>query len=87
MTIALSGDFLLAFSNVQKSCQKKVRELFERFRVHPESDGINYEPIQSARDRNFYSVRIDQTYRAVIAKPDPDVFVRMRRTAGRKETT
>src|ERR1035438_2956367 len=77
MTIALSKDFLLAFSNVQKSHQKKVREFFERFQVHPESDGINYEPIQSARDKNFYSVRIDQSYRAVIAKPDPNVFVLM----------
>jgi superfamily I DNA/RNA helicase len=77
MTIALSKDFLLAFSNVQKSHQKKVREFFERFQVHPESDGINYEPIQSARDKNFYSVRIDQAYRAVIAKPDPSVYVLM----------
>jgi len=77
MTIALSKDFLLAFSNVQKSHQKKVREFFERFQVHPESDGINYEPIQSARDKNFYSVRIDQAYRAVIAKPDPNVYVLM----------
>ena len=77
MTIALSKDFLLAFSNVQRSHQKKVREFFERFQVHPESDGINYEPIQSARDKNFYSVRIDQGYRAVIAKPDPNVFVLM----------
>lgn len=77
MTIALSKDFLLAFSNVQKSHQKKVREFFERFQVHPESDGINYEPIQSARDKNFYSVRVDQAYRAVIAKPDPNVYVLM----------
>ena len=77
MTIALSKDFLLAFSNVQKSHQKKVREFFERFQVHPESEGINYEPIQSARDKNFYSVRIDQAYRAVIAKPDPNVYVLM----------
>src|SRR5450432_4041049 len=77
MTIALSKDFLLAFSNVQKSHQKKVREFFEKFQLHPESDGINYEPIQSARDKNFYSVRTDQSYRAVIAKPEPNVYVLM----------
>jgi len=77
MTIALSKDFLLAFSNVQKSHQKKVREFFEKFQLHPDSEGINYEPIQSARDKNFYSVRIDQAYRAVVAKPDPSVYVLM----------
>jgi superfamily I DNA/RNA helicase len=75
--IALSKDFLLAFSNVQKGHQKKVREFFEKFQLHPESDGINYEPIQSARDKSFYSVRIDQAYRAVIARPDPSVYVLM----------
>src|ERR1039457_3626355 len=75
--IALSKDFLLAFSNVQKSHQKKVREFFEKFQVHPEADGLDYEPIQSARDKNFYSVRIDQAYRAVIAKTDPSVYVLM----------
>jgi hypothetical protein len=36
MIIALSSEFLLAFSNVQKSHQKKVREFFEKFQVHPE---------------------------------------------------
>src|SRR5208283_1269445 len=77
MTIALSKDFLLAFSNVQKSHQKKVREFFEKFQVHPEADGLQYEPIQSARDRNFYSVRIDQAYRAIIAKPEPNLYVLM----------
>ena len=77
MTIALSSDFLLAFSNVQKSHQKKVREFFEKFQAHPESEGIHMEPIQSARDKNFYSARIDQAYRAVIAKPDPHIFVLM----------
>src|SRR5215471_40283 len=75
--IALSKDFLLAFSNVQKGHQKKMREFFEKFQLHPESDGINYEPIQSARDKNFYSVRIDQAYRAVIARPASDVYVLM----------
>jgi superfamily I DNA/RNA helicase len=77
MTVALSKDFLLAFSNVQKSHQKKVREFFEKFQAHPESPGLNYEPVQSARDKNFYSVRIDQAYRAIVAKPDPELYVLM----------
>jgi hypothetical protein len=75
MIVALSKDFLLAFSNVQKSHQKKVREFFERFQAHPESTGLNYEPIQSVRDKNVYSVRIDQAYRAIMAKPAPNLYV------------
>src|SRR5215469_7767137 len=77
MTVALSKDFLLAFSNVQKSHQKKVREFFEKFQAHPESPGLNYEPVKSAREKNFYSVRIDQAYRAIVAKPDPELYVLM----------
>jgi hypothetical protein len=37
MTIALSSEFLLAFSNVQKGQQKQVREFIERFREHPDA--------------------------------------------------
>jgi hypothetical protein len=69
MTIALSSDFLLAFSNVQKSQQKQVREFIERFRERPDAPGLNYEVIQSARGKDLYSVRINQAYRAVVFHP------------------
>jgi superfamily I DNA/RNA helicase/plasmid maintenance system killer protein len=69
MTIALSSDFLLAFSNVQKSHQKQVREFIEIFREHPDSPGLNYELIQSAKGKDLYSVRINQAYRAVVFHP------------------
>jgi len=69
MTIALSSDFLLAFSNVQKSHQKQVREFIERFRERPDAPGLNYETIQSAKGKDLYSVRINQAYRAVVFHP------------------
>jgi hypothetical protein len=72
-----SKDFLLAFSNVQKSHQKEVREFPEKFQAHPDSEGILYEPIQSAKDKSFFSVRTDQAYRAVVARPDSSMFVLM----------
>ena len=46
MTVALSNDFLLAYSSVQKGHQKKVREFIELFRERPDSPGIHYEPIE-----------------------------------------
>lgn len=69
MTIVLSSDFLLAFSNVQKSHQKQVREFIERFRERPDSPGLNYEVIQSAKGKDLYSVRINQAYRAIVFHP------------------
>lgn len=69
MTIALSSDFLVAFSNVQKGHQKQVREFIERFRERPDSPGINYELIQGAKGKDLYSVRINQAYRAVVFHP------------------
>src|ERR1019366_2991990 len=76
MTIALSSDFLLAFSNVQKSHQKQVREFIERFRERPDAPGMNYEVIQSAKGKDLYSVRINQAYRAVVFHPsNSSVFV------------
>ena len=76
MTIALSSEFLLAFSNVQKGQQKQVREFIERFREHPDAPGINYEQIKGAKGKDFYSVRINQAYRAVVFHPsDSQVYV------------
>lgn len=75
MTVALSNDFLLAYSSVQKNHQKKVREFIELFRERPDSPGIHYEPIQSAKGKSLYSVRIDQAYRAVVFHPASAVYV------------
>lgn len=76
MKVAISDDFLLAFSNVQKTHQKKVREFIELFRENPEAGGIQYHPVRKAPDPNLYSVRIDQAYRAIIFHPaDTDVYL------------
>lgn len=76
MTFAISTDFLSAFSNVGKAQQRQVREFVERFRERPDNPGTNYEPIQSARDKNLYSVRINQAYRAIVCHPPgTDVYI------------
>jgi len=75
LTVALSNDFLLAYSSVQKNHQKKVREFIELFRERPDSPGIHYEPIESAKGKGLYSVRIDQAYRAVIFHPASALYV------------
>jgi superfamily I DNA/RNA helicase len=77
MTVAISNDFVQALCAVEKSHMKQVSEFLEKFQAHPESLGLHVEPIQSARDKKFYSARVDQAYRAVIAKPNSSVYVLM----------
>ena len=74
--VALGPDFLMAYSSVPRSQQKKVREFTEKFRENPTSPGLNYEKIKNSKDPNVRSVRIDDTYRAIVVKPPKgDVYM------------
>lgn len=53
-----------------KSTAKKVQEFISKFRQDPTSNGLNYEKIHDARSKNVHSVRIDQTYRGIVLKPE-----------------
>ena len=68
--VAISSDFLAAFSQIPRKQQSKVLDFVNKFRSDPMSSGINYEKIKSARDQNMRSVRIDQTYRGIVLKPE-----------------
>jgi len=68
--VAISTDFLKAFSQIPQKQQAKVREFVEKFRNNPVSSAINYEKIGQARDKNLRSVRIDQDYRGIVLKPE-----------------
>ncbi len=69
-TVAISVQFLKAFSNIPLRQQGKVREFIEKFRREPGRAGLNLEPIKQAADPNLRSVRIDQDYRAILLKPE-----------------
>lgn len=68
--VALSDGFLGAFARIPKAQQKKVQEFISKFRQDPTSNGLNYEKIHDARSSNVHSVRIDQTYRGIVLKPE-----------------
>ena len=61
--VAISQDFLTAFSALPKKIQGKVDEFLCKFYDNPKSPGINYEKLHDCTDRKICSVRIDQTYR------------------------
>ena len=69
-TVAISSDFFTAFAKLPKQTQNKAVSFLSKFRMDPARSGINYEKIQGAADPNFRSVRIDDTYRGIVLKPD-----------------
>ncbi|CAA9890367.1 DNA helicase [Candidatus Methylobacter favarea] len=74
--VAISSEFFSSVLKLPKAQQEKAVKFIELFRQDPTSPGINYESIQSARDRNLRSVRIDQAYRAIVLAPERgDVYI------------
>jgi superfamily I DNA/RNA helicase len=74
--MAMSADFLAAFARVPRPQQNKVLDFLDKFRTDPTMPGINFEKIRQARDPRLRSVRIDDTYRGIVFKPDKgDVYV------------
>jgi len=67
--VAISNEFLEAYSRISKSRQPRVRSFIEKFKADPTSPGLNYEKIADAKDSNLRSVRVDQQYRAIVLKP------------------
>ena len=68
--VAMSVDFLKSFSNIPRTQQAKVSKFINDFKNNPMSSGINYEKIHAVKDKNLRSVRIDQTYRGIVLKPE-----------------
>ncbi|MBQ9007897.1 MAG: UvrD-helicase domain-containing protein [Clostridia bacterium] len=69
-TVAISQDFFNSFAALPKNKQNKVMEFLSKFRSNPEAKGFNYEKIQKASDPNMRSVRIDDTYRAILIREE-----------------
>jgi mRNA-degrading endonuclease RelE of RelBE toxin-antitoxin system len=69
-TVAISSDFLTAFSALPRKIQGKVTDFINKFRNNPTQPGINYEKINAAMDDKICSVRIDDTYRGIVARQE-----------------
>ena len=75
-TIAISEDFLTAYSRIPQSQQKKVREFVTRFQENPKSSAINYESLIDIKDSRVRTVRIGLEYRAIVLHPEKgDAYV------------
>ena len=68
--VAISSDFLTAFSRLPRHVQGKVTEFVNKFRNNPTSSGINYEKLNNGMDKKIYSVRIDDAYRGIVVRQE-----------------
>jgi superfamily I DNA/RNA helicase len=68
--VAISDDFMRAFSRLTREHQSAVLSFLTKFRQNPMASGINYEKIHLAADANIHSVRINQDIRGIVLKPD-----------------
>jgi len=73
-TVAISSDFFSAFAALPKAKQGRVMDFMSKFRSNPLSPGMNYEKINDAYDKNMRSVRVDDTYRAIVMREE-NVFL------------
>lgn len=69
-TVAISSDFLSSFAALPKAKQGRVMDFMSKFRSNPLSPGMNYERINDSYDKNMRSVRIDDTYRAIVMREE-----------------
>lgn len=65
----LHDSFLDALGTLPKQIRKKTRELMKKFRENPTSSAINYEKINTFKDKNLRTIRVDKKYRAIIKAP------------------
>lgn len=68
--IAVADKFLDSFSALPRQIQVKVTDFMNKFRNNPRSTGINLEKLPYSQDNKIFSARIDDTYRAIIAKEE-----------------
>jgi len=68
--VAIASDFLSAFAKIPQQQQNKVLRFVNKFQTDPTMSGINYEKVKAFKDPNLRSVRIDDTYRAIVLKPE-----------------
>ncbi|MBR0191306.1 MAG: AAA family ATPase [Thermoguttaceae bacterium] len=65
---AISSDFLSAQTRLPRNVQGRITEMIHKFRQSPKSSGSHLERIRGCEDKNLFSIRINDAYRAIMAK-------------------
>ncbi|WP_168698220.1 UvrD-helicase domain-containing protein [Gordonia paraffinivorans] len=67
-TLAIEKGFLKDLGRLEKSVYKRVTEVFDEFEEATHT-GLHLEKIANARNPNFRSIRIDQSWRGIVLAP------------------
>jgi len=70
--VAISDEFLKSYSKLPKLEQRRTRKALEKFRREPTVASLNYEPIHNMLDKKVRTIRVSDSYRAIIIKPPKD---------------
>ncbi|MEU9802635.1 UvrD-helicase domain-containing protein [Streptomyces sp. NPDC051000] len=68
-TLGIHKDFLLEFAKLEKPVQKRVHEVFDKFREHRHA-GLHLEKLENPRDSRIRTIRISKFMRGVLLAPD-----------------
>ncbi|MEV5969075.1 UvrD-helicase domain-containing protein [Streptomyces sp. NPDC051921] len=68
-TLGIHRDFLLEFAKLEKPVQKRVHEVFDKFRQHRHA-GLHLEKLEKCRDPRIRTIRITQFMRGVVLAPE-----------------
>ncbi|MFD0375588.1 UvrD-helicase domain-containing protein [Streptomyces sp. NPDC127112] len=68
-TLGIHKDFLLEFARLEKPVQKRVHEVFEKFREHRHA-GLHLEKLENQRDPRIRTIRITKFMRGVVLAPE-----------------
>ena len=67
--IYVGRDFHRATEKLPIEIRKKVTAFFPKFKENPKSHAIDFEKINTFKDKNLRTVRIDDNYRAIVGFP------------------
>lgn len=68
--LAIQDTFLESFSCLPKGEQKRTREMLRKLREDTTTISLNFERYREALDPRIHSIRLNDTYRAIVLKPD-----------------
>ena len=73
--VSFGISFFESLTRLPAHIQKKANEMIVKFEHDPTSPGLNYEKIQAVRDQKLHSIRVDQSYRAIVLRSNAYILL------------
>ena len=70
MNLALTPTFFKAYAALPSTIQEKVYDMMLKFWHEPKAAALNYEKLRGLKDKQLRSLRVNDTYRAILHEPE-----------------